>query len=53
MKVHGFVGFKEAERVVLTLADITLELRYTALEKAAEENSAPPPIRAKYYFAHE
>jgi hypothetical protein len=42
MKVHGFVGFKESEQIMLTLADITLELRYTAQEKAAEEDSVPP-----------
>jgi hypothetical protein len=45
-------GFKESEQIVLTLADITLELRYTAQEKATEEDSAPP-VRAEYYFAHD
>jgi hypothetical protein len=53
MKVHGFVGFKASEQIVLTLADIPLELRYTALEKAAEDNSAPPAIGAKHCFAYD
>ena len=57
MNIQGNIGFYQSDHIVLTLADISLELRYMVTENAPpemamnraangqEENSAPPELR--------